>query len=582
MAKKTESTAVNDLLNLMATEGARVMDPSADLFAEPPRKMPKGASGMFAMTAPPPPSKATRMSGKVAAVQAAGAVEPLPRQRAPHGTQSNTIPAPSRMSTIVPSRENTIPALEAAPPAPGMNVRASRPALPPPPRTQSGHSLPAPSRTSTPPAPPPARLSGQHAVPPVPPPARLSGQHAMPPVPPPARLSGQFAVPPAPPMPRTPTQSLAAQPVPPALADFEIDLDAAPMTAKPVPAPMPVAASVPVGAPLPVDMTAGSAWFADSRAVAMQTPFENTSKVHASRSATRDLMKKLALPTVAMIVLGGAIGGYIAISRKPAPTVAMTSVPAPATEAVAAPAVQKVVEQKVVEQKIETSAPVETAAPVEQKIAAPVEQKIETPAPSKQALVDVRIDSTPSGAEVTLVDHGKTTFLGSTPISASVDPSKTYEVMLSYPNKPSKMEKLDPKTTQHLAVSFGKGAPIAETAKPAPAMKHVEATTPKTEVASAKPAKVEKTEPKAEKSEPKAEAASEGGEGVLMLGSKPPCEIWVDGKDTGLMTPQRAMKLPVGKHSIKLASPDGEHNKMLSIDIKADKPTKVIEDLLGL
>ncbi|HEY4059064.1 MAG TPA: PEGA domain-containing protein, partial [Kofleriaceae bacterium] len=310
-----------------------------------------------------------------------------------------------------------------------------------------------------------------------------------------------------------------------------------------------------------------------------------------------------------------------AISRKttksspatPALVATQTPVATNETAPVAAPVEQKVVEQQV-------AAPVEqrTETPAAQNVAAPVEQTIETPAPvaPKVALVDVRIDSTPSGAEVTLVDHGKSMFLGSTPISASVDPSKTYEVMLSYPNKPSKMEKLDPKTTTHLAVSFGKGAAIVETAKPAavapapvakiaapavvpaavvapkavPQRQKVEAVAPKTEVAADKPVKAEKTEPKAEKTEAKAEpkadkteaAASEGGEGVLMLGSKPPCEIFVDGKDTGLMTPQRAMKLSVGKHSIRLASPDGEHNKTLSVDIKPDKPTKVIEDLLGL
>ncbi|HEY4058997.1 MAG TPA: hypothetical protein VGM39_20420, partial [Kofleriaceae bacterium] len=434
MAKKTESTAVNDLLNLMATEGPRVMDPSADLFAEPPRKMPKGASGMFSMSSPPPaPSKHTRMSDKVAAVQSAGAVAPLPRKRAPHGTQSNTIPAPSRMSTVVPSRDNTIPALDAAPPAPSMlqtpdfsevseiappptptmNVRASRPNVPPPPPRRTTSRLS--GQHAVPPTPParmtgqhaavsPARMTGQHAALPPPPPrtstpnARLSGQHAVPPMPPPsrtstpnARLSGQHAIPPMPPAvprtmtppaaPRTPTQSLAAQssgaqsldaqslgaqsleaelfgaqPVPPALPDFEVDLEESPVMAKPaaakpltgalptvaptmspmvaspmvaspmVASPMvasPMVASPMVasplasnGAPSSVDMTAGTAWFADSRAVAMQTPFENTSKMHARRSATRDLVKKLALPTIAMIVLGGAVGGYIAISRK--------------------------------------------------------------------------------------------------------------------------------------------------------------------------------------------------------------------------------------------------------------------------
>ncbi|MGE0401887.1 MAG: PEGA domain-containing protein, partial [Kofleriaceae bacterium] len=93
-------------------------------------------------------------------------------------------------------------------------------------------------------------------------------------------------------------------------------------------------------------------------------------------------------------------------------------------------------------------------------------------------------------------------------------------------------------------------------------------------LAEKKAAKVD-AEPKAEKA-----VAKTGGEGTLMISSKPPCEIWIDGNSTGLMTPQRAIPLSAGKHKITLVSPDKAHKKTIAVEITADKPTKVIQDLL--
>ena len=66
-----------------------------------------------------------------------------------------------------------------------------------------------------------------------------------------------------------------------------------------------------------------------------------------------------------------------------------------------------------------------------------------------------------------------------------------------------------------------------------------------------------------------------------MISSKPPCEIVIDGKATGLMTPQRGIPLAAGKHKITLVSPDKKITKTVAVDIVADKPTKVIQDLMN-
>jgi len=76
--------------------------------------------------------------------------------------------------------------------------------------------------------------------------------------------------------------------------------------------------------------------------------------------------------------------------------------------------------------------------------------------------------------------------------------------------------------------------------------------------------------------EPKAPKA--GGQGTLTLGSKPPCEIYVDGTATGLHTPQKDMKLPAGKHRITLINNEFGIKESFAVDVKADEPTKMIKD----
>jgi hypothetical protein len=77
----------------------------------------------------------------------------------------------------------------------------------------------------------------------------------------------------------------------------------------------------------------------------------------------------------------------------------------------------------------------------------------------------------------------------------------------------------------------------------------------------------------------KPSTAAATGDGILMINAKPPCEILVDGKATGLTTPQRAMSLPVGTHQVTLVNAQYGIRKKLSVTISAGKATKVIQDL---
>ena len=628
MAKKTESTAVNDLINLVASQGPSVKDPGADLFSEPPKR---GA----------------RMT---ATLSGAGTVEPLPRTRAPAGTQQNaSVNPPVRVSTVAP-RASSIPPIPTASP----DAARVRPSLPPP---RSSASMPRP----------PIPSSAKIAVP--------SSTAIAPPTLDASDVDVDIDEDVEADLLKTP---VAHQPR--AVAPLTLPATAAPLTL-PTAAPLTLStAAEPIYPRAEIndhpnaasDMTGAAPWFEDSRAVdrlsipdASHSMTENTAQVQ--RRGTVDLLKKLALPMGVAIVLGVFVGGYIVFDgqggkkRSAQAPVASTdtartdnaATPAVKTDDTVAPAVALPTDEakpeavaaepaKADEAKAEPVAaePAKTEpAKVEPTKVAAVEPaktsvlggavdsmpSTTTAAPKvTKTFVDVRIDSTPSGATVMLVDRGKTSFLGTTPISASVDPSRSYDIVFTYANKPTQVEHLDPKATTRLAVTLGKAgnqskevakvsAPKAEkkavtevkVAKPvttaktmaAPAKATTTATPAKAKIADPfaddtaalekklaekKAAKTEKPAPvEAEKAAVKPEkVAAKGGNGVLMISSKPPCEIWVDGASTGLMTPQRAMSLPAGKHKITLVSSDKAHKKTIAVEITADKSTKVIQDLL--
>jgi len=72
--------------------------------------------------------------------------------------------------------------------------------------------------------------------------------------------------------------------------------------------------------------------------------------------------------------------------------------------------------------------------------------------------------------------------------------------------------------------------------------------------------------------------AAAKGEGTLSLGAKPPCEIFIDGRNTGLKTPQREIKLPAGKHRITLLNNEFGIKESFAVDIKANDTVKMVKD----
>jgi pyruvate dehydrogenase E2 component (dihydrolipoyllysine-residue acetyltransferase) len=268
-------------------------------------------------------------------------------------------------------------------------------------------------------------------------------------------------------------------------------------------------------------------------------------------SEVRSTVGRLALPVAVLVSTGVVIGAYVAFSgSRRAPVAAAAS----AARAAATPA------------RAASAAPVAPApvaaasAAVAPAVAAPAPAatRAAVVAPAPPALVDVRIDSTPSGATVTLVDRGRTQLVGTTPVDAAVDPSREYDLVFSYAAGPPRIEHLDARSMHHIEVALGEPAPApAMPAAPAP-------RAARTESAPSHAARVR---------EPVAE-------GTLMISSKPPCEIAIDGRATGLTTPQRAIALPAGSHRITLRNAEKSIRKSLTVQIAPNATEKVIEDLM--
>ena len=254
---------------------------------------------------------------------------------------------------------------------------------------------------------------------------------------------------------------------------------------------------------------------------------------------------------------------------------------------------------------IAAAAPTMPAAPVAAAPApvaaapAPVETPTPTPTPAATTLTDIPVTSVPSGAIVTLIENGTPRVLGKTPVFASVDPSKSYDIVLALAGHPTTIQHLDPRVTKQVAFSFdgtaAAPAPVQVAAEPAPAPAPVAAPEhhhhhhhAEARVAAAEPPPSTSPSPAPSASHPSwnvapaakpvAAEASGTANGVLMVASKPPCEIVIDGKITKLETPQRSIALAPGTHSVTLINAKMHINKTVPVEVAANKPTKLIRD----
>ncbi|HMG20363.1 MAG TPA: hypothetical protein VK607_03565, partial [Kofleriaceae bacterium] len=193
-------------------------------------------------------------------------------------------------------------------------------------------------------------------------------------------------------------------------------------------------------------------------------------------------------------------------------------------------------------------------------------------------------ESTPPGATVSLIIDGKRQAVGPAPARAPLDPRSAYQVLFEKPgyvsvNRPIAFSGA---LEEHVVVNLEKVAPPASPPTP-----------PRAPAPEPRPRRGNRSAPDRasdasggespsssvpdETAEPRP-AEPRGKQGVLVLGSKPPCDIAIDGTATGMHTPQKELKLSVGRHRITLTNAEFGISETFSVDIKADAPEKLIKD----
>jgi hypothetical protein len=183
---------------------------------------------------------------------------------------------------------------------------------------------------------------------------------------------------------------------------------------------------------------------------------------------------------------------------------------------------------------------------------------------------------------VTLVEHtasgDKRSFLGSTPISTSLEPSHQVEVEAELAGHAVLTTHLDPANATRASFDF-ESAPKPLAAAPPQVVHHAAHHAAVSVKASHSAPVASLVDPFG--GAPTAAPVAPAGTGTLMLSSKPPCEILVDGKATGLSTPQRAIELAAGAHKITLLNEAAGINKTVMVQINAGQPTKLVRDLIA-
>jgi hypothetical protein len=185
------------------------------------------------------------------------------------------------------------------------------------------------------------------------------------------------------------------------------------------------------------------------------------------------------------------------------------------------------------------------------------------------------------------------------PKPAAIPPAPPPPIAKAPEPKPVKAVEKEPPAPKPAKVEREKPVVDKEPVKKAVALPKPPKDEPKPKVASKKPAAdtdddddsnippptksakaaAAKPEPKPVTPPPPATKPAGSGEGYLRLGSKPWTNISVDGKDTGLHTPQTKIKLSTGAHRITLSNPQFNIKETFSVDIKPGETETVIKDL---
>jgi hypothetical protein len=293
--------------------------------------------------------------------------------------------------------------------------------------------------------------------------------------------------------------------------------------------------------------------------------FEPTPRPELDRSARAQraqtdiplTLKKFGVPAGILVMVGIGVGAAISLSRH-----RTTGTPIDYVAAFTPP-------------KVVIAPPPPPAAPVVPKY------------------VDVMLASNPPGATATLLDNstGASTPLGSTPVEASLDPTKQYDVRFELDGHRATTQHLDPATSHKLEVALAEPepattAPVAD-ATPAPAGKHHRRHQTAAKKAVAKRVAAAPTSRHAKSdddgisalaaaSTAKKDSKASDAPGFVSITTSVPCAILLDGANTGKTTPVK-LSVPAGHHSIRLIAATEHINKQISVDVAPKKTTKLFQ-----
>jgi hypothetical protein len=180
--------------------------------------------------------------------------------------------------------------------------------------------------------------------------------------------------------------------------------------------------------------------------------------------------------------------------------------------------------------------------------------------------------STPDGAKVILVSDRERTVLGQTPVSTKLNPRKRYEVQFKKTRyvTVTKPVELGSGQTVEVAVNLeragrdngrdnGSDRPTVDLGR------------------NDKPDDEPDDKPEADDKPDKPDVADKFG--YLALGSKPPCKIFINGRDTGMRTPKKGIKLSAGRHRITLVNNAHGIKERFNVVIKPGQTVKRIKNM---
>jgi hypothetical protein len=121
-------------------------------------------------------------------------------------------------------------------------------------------------------------------------------------------------------------------------------------------------------------------------------------------------------------------------------------------------------------------------------------------------------------------------------------------------------------------------APAAPVPVPEPTVAAAPAPGPVAPAPTTRPARSERRTARATPPAAPRTPAVPTGSAMLALGSKPPCEIYLDGKRTGLSTPNRGIKIAAGVHRVRLVNRQHKIDETFTVTAGSGKVVKVIKD----